>query len=123
MPKDLDSYRPRILLLDDQQSFHVSFKLQFELDYDIESALNLEVALKYLKQKHYDLLLLDLKLEGDSSYKEGLERIPGLKEQFPDLPIIVITAHRDEDEVLIQSIKRGAVDFIDKKKPEFLDKK
>lgn len=58
------------------------------------------------KNKHPDIILLDIILPGQS----GLEGIPVLKSKFPDTKIIILTGHNDQ-ELIMNSIKVGAVGY------------
>lgn len=58
------------------------------------------------KNKHPDIILLDIVLPGQS----GLEGIPTLKSKFPDSKIIILTGHNDQ-ELIMNSIKIGAVGY------------
>ena len=68
-----------------------------------------EEGLRLLDQESFDLVLLDLALPGQS----GLELLPQIKERYPELPIIMITAYGTVDNV-IESIRAGAENFIQK---------
>ncbi len=56
-----------------------------------------------------DVVLLDLKLP-DS---EGLETFATLHDQFPNLPVVILTATGD-DECAIEAVQQGAQDFLPK---------
>ncbi|MCB0685899.1 MAG: response regulator transcription factor [Saprospiraceae bacterium] len=58
----------------------------------------------------FDILLLDIGLPGIS----GLEALPLLKEKFPDLDIIMLTAFEDEATV-VKALCSGAVAYVSKK--------
>jgi len=55
------------------------------------------------------VILLDNYL-GDS---EGVGLLPRLKEDFPEIPVVLITADKSAD-VVVEAVKRGAYDFIQK---------
>lgn len=58
------------------------------------------------KNKQPDIILLDIVLPGQS----GIEGIPVLKSKFPDTKIIILTGHNDQ-ELIMNSIKMGAVGY------------
>ncbi|MDO2949410.1 response regulator transcription factor [Aeromonas simiae] len=59
-----------------------------------------------------DLLLLDLKMPGAN----GLEGLAHLRGQYPDLPVVVVSATEDPT-IISQVMKMGAVGFIPKSSP------
>jgi DNA-binding NarL/FixJ family response regulator len=63
-----------------------------------------------VQQATYDLLLLDIGLPGMS----GLEALSVIKEQYPELDIIMLTAFEDEATV-VKALCSGAVAYVSKK--------
>ncbi len=59
-----------------------------------------------------DILLLDIGLPGMT----GLEGISLIKEQKPDLDIIMLTTY-DEEEKIIEALRSGACSYLSKKTP------
>lgn len=57
------------------------------------------------------LLILDIWLEG--SQEDGLMLLKRLKQDYPDLPVIMISGHGNI-ETAVQAIQMGAYDFIEK---------
>jgi DNA-binding NtrC family response regulator len=68
-----------------------------------------ESGLERINQSAYDLVLLDLALPG----KNGLEILHLIREQHPDLPVIMITAYGKVDNV-VEAIRTGAQNFVQK---------
>lgn len=62
------------------------------------------------QQDKFDILLLDIGLPGMS----GLQALPLLKEKYPDLDIIMLTAFEDEATV-VKALCSGAVAYVSKK--------
>lgn len=62
------------------------------------------------QQEKFDILLLDIGLPGMS----GLQALPLLKEKYPDLDIIMLTAFEDEATV-VKALCSGAVAYVSKK--------
>ncbi len=56
-----------------------------------------------------DVLLLDLRLPG----LDGLEVLAGLKQEFPALPVVMLTGHRDIKSA-VRATQLGAFDYITK---------
>ena len=64
-------------------------------------------AVSEIEESATDCVLIDLSLPD----AEGLEGIDGLRAQFPDLPIIVLTDLNDE-EVALEALGAGAQDYL-----------
>jgi len=65
-----------------------------------------ELAIKLLP----DIILMDIQMEAEYA---GIDAIKKIKEVCPDIKIIVLTIHED-DEMLFRAYAAGAVDFITK---------
>ena len=100
----------KILLIDDDEALCYGIQRSLSKDYDVITAHNPRSAYEILN-KHKDIVLtfLDIRL-GDTSGIHFLER---LKKDFPEIPVIMITAFGTSDNV-IESIKLGAKDFLTK---------
>jgi CheY-like chemotaxis protein len=70
-----------------------------------------EIALRWLQEKHYDLVLLDIEMPGMDGIElcKRLRRLPG----YEKTPIIYVTLHSDF-ETLAKSVVSGADDLIPK---------
>ncbi len=62
-----------------------------------------------LKGKSYDLVILDLKMPG----MNGMEVLQIIKQDNPDIVVIVITGHASIESA-VEAMKQGAYDFIPK---------
>lgn len=68
-----------------------------------------KTALETFDKEKIDILLVDIKLPD----MNGLEVLKKLKEKKPDCEVIVITGFGTQ-EIAIQSLRRGAIDYIEK---------
>ena len=99
-----------ILVIDDEAGIRESLEVLLSLEgYSPHMAADGEEGLRMLEHDTFDLVLLDLALPGRS----GLELLPEIKEQHPDLPVIMITAYGSVDNV-VEAIRAGAENFIQK---------
>jgi len=57
-----------------------------------------------------DMVLTDVMLP----YKSGLEVINFIKEKYPALPVIVLSALGEEERTVVEAFKLGADDFVAK---------
>ena len=100
----------RLLVVDDDPQ--VQFMLRTALTAKgFESAVvpSAEAALEQLRAEPFDLVLLDVLLEGMS----GMEALPLILRLDPQLPVIIMTGHGSR-EMAFQAMKIGAYDFFEK---------
>jgi CheY-like chemotaxis protein len=82
--------RSRILIVDDELIMRESLRGWLERDgYEVAAAASGEEALDMLKKTRFDILLVDIKMEGIS----GLEVLRQVKEGDPDVAVVMITAY------------------------------
>ena len=75
----------------------------------VQTAANGEEALQKLGKINFSLVFLDLKMPG----MDGMEVLRHIKEDWPDTPVIIITAH-GTIEFELEAMTLGAVDLIQK---------
>jgi diguanylate cyclase (GGDEF)-like protein len=85
---------------------YVLSRLQY-VTIDLICANSLSGALAHLEDQKLDVIISDLGLP-DS---HGLETLINLSEKVPDVPIIVLTGHADE-ELAMEALKSGAQDYL-----------
>ena len=79
----------KILIVDDELIMRESLAGWLERDgHEIATAPSGEEALEILKEARFDILLVDIKMEGIS----GLEVLKHVKENDPDVAVVMITA-------------------------------
>ena len=78
-------------------------------DYDVTSALNAKAATDALRQREFDMVLLDINLPDGNGY--DLCRM--IKPEHPDTIVIFLTAN-DQESDQIRGYEVGAVDYITK---------
>ena len=79
--------------------------------YETRTAAESDSALEEIKQRRPSLVVLDIWLQG--SRLDGLELLNELKQDNPDLPVVIISGHGNI-ETAVSAIKRGAYDFVEK---------
>jgi NtrC-family two-component system response regulator AlgB len=100
----------KVLVIDDEKNIRATLSLCLEqMGCKVTPTPSAESALAALTQQPYDLAFLDLRLGKVS----GLDLIPQLLVQEPNLFVIVITAYATID-TAVEAIKRGARDYIPK---------
>ncbi len=83
-----------ILVVDDEENIRILFKLGLEEEgYEVDTASSGEEALEKLKNQHFDLITLDIKMPG----KNGLEILQQIRNEFKDryIPVILCTAFEE----------------------------
>jgi two-component system response regulator AtoC len=102
--------RETILVIDDENLIRWSMKQKLESwNFQALEASTIQQALLKLQTEPPDLVTLDIKLPDGS----GIDLLRKIREDFPQLPVILITAFGAVD-VAVQALKMGAYDFIEK---------
>jgi len=107
----------RVLVIDDEADVEMLFRQQFrrelrERRFVLDFALSADEALR--KMAHADgndliLLVSDINMPGMS----GLDLLPRIKAERPDLPVLMITAYGDADTRRV-ALERGADGLLTK---------
>jgi two-component system, NarL family, invasion response regulator UvrY len=109
----------KILIADDHPIFRAGLKEALSKDPDVELVGEADDGRKVLelaRKRRWDLVVLDLMMPG----RDGLEVLQELRRERPKLPILILSAH-PEDQLAIRLLKSGAAGFLSKNKaPEIL---
>jgi DNA-binding NtrC family response regulator len=99
-----------VLIIDDERPVLMTLEALLKRHgYQVDTAPTATQGLKVLKSESPTLVLLDLRLPD----ADGLEMLDRIKNELPEVPVIILTAH-DSLHNAIESIKRGAFHFISK---------
>ncbi len=96
-----------ILIVDDDKSIRYSLKRMLEGSYSILTAQNGEEALQRVRGSSPDLVLMDIKMPGQS----GIDILKEIKQVDPKTLVIMMTAY-GTTETAIEAMKYGAFDYI-----------
>jgi DNA-binding response OmpR family regulator len=97
-----------ILIIDDEPNLRRSLVLILQrAGYSAITAANAGEALKLLQTGSYELAFLDLKLPD----LNGIELLPQIKELYPEMPVLILTAHATLD-TAIEAVRLGARDYL-----------
>lgn len=100
----------KILFVDDDQALRILVKSQLVTEgFEVDTADDGDTALEMIKDKSYDLILLDIKMQR----LDGIETLKKLRESGNTARVIMLTAVTELNSA-IQSIKLGANDYITK---------
>jgi two-component system, sensor histidine kinase and response regulator len=103
---------PVILLVDDNpRNLQVLGKLLQEEKYEIEFAVNGEATLEWLKNKQFDLILLDLNMPGMNGFE--VCKIIRSDNEMSDVPVIFLSAESERESIL-KGFEVGAQDYVTK---------
>lgn len=98
----------KILIVDDELIMRESLAGWLERDgHIVETAASGEEGLQKLKDSRFEILLVDIKMEGMS----GLDVLKKVKESDPDVAVVMITAYGSIS-TAIEAMKNGAVDYL-----------
>jgi DNA-binding NtrC family response regulator len=106
----------RLLLIDDEVGYvNVLSNRLSKRNFQVGKANSGAEAFQILRQKDFDVAVLDLKMED----MDGIEILKILKKMAPELVVIMLTGHGSA-EAAHEGIKQGAYDYLTK--PCELDK-
>jgi sigma-B regulation protein RsbU (phosphoserine phosphatase) len=105
----------RVLVADDQPDVLEALRwLLTGEGYEPEFVSSTEAVLERLRERPFDLLLMDLNYSRDTtSGREGLELIPQVRAHDPSLPIVVMTGWGSVD-TAVEAMRLGAKSFVQK---------
>src|ERR1700716_2693598 len=102
--------RKSILVVDDEKPQRdILQEILTSAGYDVTSAASGEAALKFAKERSFDLALTDLKMTG----MDGIELLQHLLAQDSSIIVILLTAHGSIDSAK-EALRRGAFDYLQK---------
>jgi two-component system, NtrC family, response regulator AlgB len=98
------------LIIDDDKTFRdaTCFLIE-EAGHYAEGAESGQVGLELLKEDKFEAVLLDVNL----GQENGLDVLPEIQKQFPQLPVVMFTA-QGSVKTAVEAMRRGAVDFLEK---------
>ena len=100
----------RILIVDDESSIRRTLReiLEFE-KFEVEEAADGMEGLAKLRQSAFDVVLMDIKMPR----MDGMDALDKVHELCPGTSVVMISGHATID-TAVESVKRGAFDFISK---------
>ena len=104
----------RVLIADDHPIFRAGLKETLLKDSDVNfvgEADNGHKALDLARKQRWDVVVLDISMPG----KGGLEVLQELRRERPKLPVLILSAH-PEDQLALRFLKAGAAGYLTKDK-------
>ena len=111
----------KILVVDDRDDNLFSIEAILEKDnYNIIKANSGRAALKILLQEHdFSLILMDVQMPDMNGFETAT--IIYERDKLKNIPIIFITAHNYDEDIIFKGYRMGGVDYINKPvNPELL---
>jgi DNA-binding NtrC family response regulator len=100
----------KVLLVDDEKEFtSILSERMKSRGLTVDIANTGPVAIKKVKEKSYDAIILDLAMPE----MDGIEAMKHLLQENPDLQVIFLTGHATLEKG-IEAVKLGAVEFMEK---------
>jgi two-component system NtrC family response regulator len=97
-----------ILIVDDEKNYTAVLRVVLEEEgYEALTANSAAEALEILKVEDVDLVITDMKMPG----MDGLALLGRIKQKWPDIPVIIMTAHGTVDKA-VEAMQKGAYTFI-----------
>jgi len=105
----VSTLKKQVLLVDDEERILTTSKLCLQgsgID-DVHTMSDSSRVLQYLAEGQVAVIVLDLHMPSPS----GLELLPKIIHDFPQIPVIIVTAD-DEIETVVECVKTGAFDYL-----------
>lgn len=100
--------KKRLLMIDDDPLFLKGYQSILQGEFEVYTATTVVEGMNLIEQFNPDILLLDITLK---TKKEGLEVLPHIKKQYPQLPIVIVT-NWDSHLIFREAVQIGADDFF-----------
>jgi DNA-binding NtrC family response regulator len=105
--------KKRILIVDDVAEYVQSLGRALSMEYDIVKTFTLEQAKKAMDNT-ISLALVDIRLsEDDMANRDGIIFLGWLKEKFPSVHVVMMSAYRDFDSA-VEALNLHAAGYLKK---------
>jgi two-component system response regulator GlrR len=100
----------KLLVVDDDENLIEVISMRLEsANYEVVAILNEEEAIETIREKTFDLAILDLQLTN----RDGISLMEDMHKVNPELPVIILTAY-GSIESAVDAMKRGAFSYLTK---------
>lgn len=109
-PEQAPAALTAVLVIDDEVVVGNSVrKILKPRGYHVDHAETPDAAMAILADRPVDMILLDMKIPG----VKGFDLLETIREEYPTIPVVMITGYATV-ETAVESIKRGATDYVPK---------
>ncbi len=106
----IDYSNKKVLLVDDDDSIRwVLNEALIDLGLQVTQTDSADNALTHLQSSNFDLIISDVRMPGTS----GIELLNYCQKNYPELPVIIMTAHSDLDSA-VTAYTKGAFEYLPK---------
>jgi two-component system response regulator AtoC len=106
--EDSDSSEGNVLVVDDDPAVGKVLSAQLaQAQIACRHVPDAPAALALLREQPVDVVITDLRMPGPS----GMELLAEIGERWPDIPVILLTAHGNIN-IAVEAMKKGAADFL-----------
>ena len=109
----MQNSKGNILVIDDNKSILSTLEILLMPEFgEVTLLSNPNQILAELSRKDYNLVILDMNFKaGINTGNEGIYWLGRIKESYPEISVVMITAYGDVD-LAVKALKAGAADFI-----------
>lgn len=101
------AHKKRVLVVDDEISVRKICQFILQADFEVETAGDGMEAVAKVREKPFDLIITDIKMPGI----DGVETARLIRELYPDVPWIIMTAYGQLD-LALKAIRLGVNGFL-----------
>lgn len=95
-------------MIDDEENLRRTLAMILSREgYHVDTVATIKEARQLLETSTYNLTFLDLKLPDAN----GLTLLPDLRHRFPEMPVLILTAH-DKLDAAVEAVRQGARDYL-----------
>ncbi len=100
--------KPKVLIVDDEERFRTTLrKLLTVKGIDASEVGSAADAFSEIARDSYDVVLLDVKMPEMS----GIEALAGIKKEYPEIEVIILTGHASVD-AAVEIMKLGGFEYL-----------
>lgn len=98
----------RVLIVDDEESVAITMQAILEMDgYEVVTAASVGQAIEMVREKEFDLVLSDLRLDDG----DGLQVVAETRQRSPETVCIILTGYASLDSA-VKALREGAYDYL-----------